>query len=847
MGKFATPSPLTPEQRGQVVILAAVSGDVAPGGKTLIVAYWQPVPGVTGYNLYRWQEPGSPPKKSLNKTPIARVQSCAALKALVPEGSKEWKMLAAAFSSATVRQTVEIVPHQGSLARLNRASILAGPAGIAAPLEVSRLSPGLVLRPASPCDAIERGLTADEEDVFHVLANLNLPIRLAAGLGYRDEAVTAGEEYTYELRGVLESGEEAPWRAKVTVVAGVQVLPDPPEGVAAQGGDRQVLVTWIRNPHAAGFDVQRSTLPAGPYHLANDDPVLYDVTQDVHGESLPAPGPGFLDWQRWDDDGLPIPHQVGGVFLDGPANYEAYYYRVASRDVLGRIGLWSAPASATPTRSTPPLAPAGFSVLPNRTSTPGLSLTWRKVTRDVQGHQILDPVQTYRIHRAETMEALEDIATLPAHLVATVGAVPTDKTTPVLTWIDADPALQAPYGEKDFWYRLQCVDALGLVSDPSAVLSGRVPDVRPPGPTKVVGSKGKAASITVFWEPNSEPDLAGYQIYRSLCDFGRPYQPIVGGGKPGRHEEEPNEPKEGRKLPCEFILVGDVSRPEAEERLEAEGSIFFEDTSVPAGSPVCYAYWVRAYDLSGNLYEGDRGCPASPAEYVCQRLLEETPPPVPILAALKARNNGVRIEWISSPVQDLRAFHIYRSDKENGPLEFVGGVLTDGTVLPGKWEGLEPKCEDIPAEAMPPAVRAHFLDAKVEPNRIYWYRVSALDWLGNESEGADLTRIPAVSTFTYTTDLPLPPAVLAPDGEPVEGCGLEVRWDPAFDPDALEGFLIYRSTAPSGPFRQVSGLVRDNRFEDRSALKGTNYWYQVQALDRRGSTSEPSPAVAHSY
>ncbi len=103
--------------------------------------------------------------------------------------------------------------------------------------------------------------------------------------------------------------------------------------------------------------MQRSTMPAGFYQLASQEPSIYDVTKDVHGEDLPSPRPGFLDWQRWDDDGLPISHMEAGLPVDGPLNGVTYYYRVASRDILGRRGAWSALAWATPVRSTPPLAP----------------------------------------------------------------------------------------------------------------------------------------------------------------------------------------------------------------------------------------------------------------------------------------------------------------------------------------------------------------------------------------------------------------------------------------------------------------------------------------------------------
>ena len=832
MGRIANPHPLTPEERGKAILLRATSGEVAPDGKTRVAVYWQPVPGAAGYNLYRWKAAGRPPRQPLNKAPIRRVRTCEELKQVIPEGSAEWEMLARAFSSATVRKTLKVVPHQGGQARLDRTSILADPGGAGGLRAVSALSPGLVLRPASPCDAIERGLTEDEEAIFEALANANLKIRLAAGLATVDEAATPGVEYTYELRGVLDGGGEASWRAQVIVVAGLFALPDPPAGVAAEGGDRQVLVTWNRNVYATGYDVQRSTIPAGFYQLASEEPSIYDVTKDVHGEDLPSPRPGFLDWQRWDDDGLPISHMEAGLPVDGPRNGVTYHYRVASRDILGRRGAWSAPVWATPVRSTPPLAPTGFRIDENAVPT-GLALSWKKVTRDVNKHQIQDATQTYRIYRAETMDKLEDVATLVAHLRATVSAVPTDATTPTLNWTDSDPGLVPPYGEKDFWYRLICVDAMGLASDPSAVLAGRVRDTQPPGPTKMVGSDGGAKSITVYWAPNSEPDLAGYQVYRSVCDYGKPYLP-----------KDERKHRQG----CDFVLVGQVSLAEAKEQLEEGGSIHFEDTSVPEGSPLCYAYWVRAFDLAQNLYMGNAGCPAGPDEYVCQRLYEETPPPVPIVSALKARNEAVLIEWIASPVQDLRAFHVYRSDEENGALTWVGGALTDGTVLADRWAGIKPKCEEIPAEAKPPAVRACFLDTGVEPNRVYWYRVSALDWLGNESEGADLMRIPAVSTFTFSTDRPPTPVVAAPGSAmPAEGCGLEVRWDPAFDGATLKGFLVFRSTAAGGPYRQVSGVVQGNEFADEGALRGTDYWYRVQAVDPGGRTSDASAPVKYRY
>jgi hypothetical protein len=589
-----------------------------------------------------------------------------------------------------------------------------------------------------------------------------------------------------------------------------------------------VLTTWNRNPYAFSYLVQRADVPGGPYRDLHQEAILYDITHGLDGQRLATPKPGFLDHQRWSEDGLPISHDVDGTAVDGPRNFFTYYYRVASLDILGRPGGWSAAVSAKPLDTTPPMSPTDLKVDPYL-SAPGLSISWRKVTHDVAGHREQAGQHTYRIYRGETLEELEDPAALPARLVGDCTALPGSLTDMTVTWIDEDPLLSPPYGEKDFWYRVQCVDAHGNESVPSAVVRGRLPDTRAPGYTVMLDSKGFADHIRVYWEPNSEPDLAGYQVYRSICDCGKPYVP-------------PDQKKKG----CDFSFIGEVSRNEAEARLAAEGSVYFDDYSVPSGSPLCYAYWIKAFDLSGNLYQSETGCPEHDGEYLCQRLYEESPPPAPIITGLKARNNGVLVEWIASPIQDLKAFHVYRSHKEDDAPEFVGCVFLGGTVDAKPWAGLQPTCEDIPAVLEPDMAKGDFLDTTVEPNTTYWYRVSALDWLGNESEAPDLRRLPAVSTFTYSTDRPPAPAVLPPEASPRVGCGLVVCWDPHFHA-GLQGFLVFRGRSQFGPFRQVSSLLQGNRFEDPGALRGIDYWYGVQAVDHRGKLSEPSSPVRHSY
>ena len=426
---------------------------------------------------------------------------------------------------------------------------------------------------------------------------------------------------------------------------------------------------------------------------------------------------------------------------------------------------------------------------------------------------------------------MEDLATLPAKQVGWINANPQDPASAGLSWTDSDPILLPPYGEKTFYYRLRCADPFSNLSAPSAIIAGRIPDTTPPGPTQVDSADGFEDHIRVYWNPNNEPDLAGYQIYRGICDHGVIYTP--------GHQDKP----EGR---CDLILVGQVTLDEAKQMLEKTGKIFFDDFSVPEGSPLCYAYWVRAYDFSQNLYAGHGGCPGSHSEYVCMRLLEKTPPPAPVITGLRARNHAVLVEWIGSPVQDLHAFHVYRSDHEFDPPVFLACVLTDGTVLASPWTGLPPACGDIPAEPNPLTAHGQYLDETAVPQQIYWYRVSALDWLGNESEATSLTTLPSSSTFTYTCDLPATPVVKPMGSQPDKGCGLEIQWDPIFDPLLVKGFVVFRRASGS-PYRQVSSIVAGNAYTDNAARRGVDYWYCVQAVDLDGRLSKPSVPLLYHY
>ena len=221
------------------------------------------------------------------------------------------------------------------------------------------------------------------------------------------------------------------------------------------------------------------------------------------------------------------------------------------------------------------------------------------------------------MYRAETREDLEDLAALGSHLVATLLANPQDVTTPLVTWTDLDPILVPPYGAK-----------------PSSTACGRRPvrqRQRAVGRHQRGGARHPAAgadrprrsparrttSASVEAEHRARP--------RRLPDLPwrlRPRLHLRPRAHRTKNKDGKVETRGETRCHCDMTLVGDVPLGDAKIRLAADGEIWFEDFSVPEGSPLCYGYWVRAYDQAGNLYAQPSGCPQA-GGVRCARLRED--------------------------------------------------------------------------------------------------------------------------------------------------------------------------------------------------------------------------------
>jgi len=649
---------------------------------------------------------------------------------------------------------------------------------------------------------------------LQALAQAQWQVAVVLGQGYVDSGVPVGPQ-SYSVHGInLGGGDTGRIYPPVSIVAGAPVSVPAPTGVTASIGDSRVLLYWTAQPRAAGYAVYRSASAAGPFQLVSDG-TSGEVRQTLDGTSI-APSPGFLDAVQWTPEGLPS---------SGPVNGNRYYYRVASVDLLGRKGPTSNPVQAVPRDSTPPVTPMDVVATANDVAHT-IEMRWSIVQLDVDGHVDSSSVTSYRLYRYNDVNAPPDTGTPVG------GPIPAPASpTLIVQAADNSPVLIQPFGEKSFWYRVQAIDGAGNASAFSAAAEAHLKDFTPPAAVAGLAALGFDNYIKLTWTPNGEADLEGYGVYRSLCHNGicNPCDPAVDKSKPTN--------------PCTgpYALIATIGVPAA-----TSTDVTFEDRTIPSRSPVCYSYWIRAFDRAQNVGGGLPNAvnvPGPADKTVCARLVDKTPPEAAIITGLPARSDSVQVQWIGAPVQDIAAYHVYRSNQKDSGYAFVGGmtvaippalpaVLTSRYTPPATVG-----CDGIPLTLFETLSVGAFVDTSVVAKRTYWYKVVGIDQSGNE---ASLNAAVPISTFTYSSATPAVPLITSVAATTALEVGLAIDWSPPFDPAKVVGYAVFRSDSEAGQYRQIGSVVSASRYVDVAVAKGVTYWYKVAAVGLRGQISATS-------
>lgn len=380
-------------------------------------------------------------------------------------------------------------------------------------------------------------------------------------------------------------------------------------------------------------------------------------------------------------------------------------------------------------------------------------------------------------------------------------------------------------------------------------------DTTPPAAPVNLTATGTVSGVALNWNDNSEADLKGYNVYRSINGAGftkinpslivKPTSQYNDTDAPvnvaatyyvkavdnSNNESAASNTATGTRLP-------DVTPPAAPANLTATGSASgialdwnnnsesdlagynvyrsesaagpfakinpalltsssYNDTS--AVEAITYYYYVRAVDVSGNE--------SAPSTTRNASRPNTTPPATPLELSALSRNDGILLDWLDNNESDLAGYNVYRSDSASGTFTKLNSSLLTAST---------------------------YLDTGAPRNKVSYYRVEAVDTSGNKSG-------PATANATRPSlNAPAPPAASSRLIR-LQGGAAVLDWGDSGESD-LKGYNVYRSTSPSGPFQKLNATpLTASTFTDSALPAAPTLFYRIVAVDTSDLESAPLP------
>ncbi|MGW1715771.1 PA14 domain-containing protein [Streptomyces sp. NPDC002156] len=501
-----------------------------------------------------------------------------------------------------------------------------------------------------------------------------------------------------------------------------------------------------------------------------------------------------------------------------------------------------APRTSTAVDKVKPLAPTAPTVTYDKT-TGKAKLTWAKNKEmDLAGYKVF--------------RRLKDAA---------FGTKPLTTTTST-SYTDAP----LPETGATYYYEVRAYDKAGNVSTGSADKAVTTVDTTAPAAPTGVSDNGTitpVAEANLNWYPNTEPDLAGYRVYRSASEpvaltadnlvsgsswTGSWYDdklPPTGGSfyyvitavdthgnesaasltavyesvdttKPTFAPDDLKAVDGERGVSLTWTWGPDADEDIAYFYVYRDGIGFttagesYVDTEI--GRSTTHTYWVRAVDRQGNFG------PASDSVTV-DHVGDYTAPAAVTGLTATAMENGVRLDWDDSPAEDVADYRIHR------------GVYADGA-----WT-----YTDITDSLPYSSVWSRNWDPNLPDGEKLRYVVAAIDNDGNvldigSATSVDVAELNVIPTETYPDES----AILHLESEDFAGeAHLTVNYTADRDTYGTAiGYHVYRWDRAKGAYARLTETPRPvtkNHYSDYAAPTGTTLFYKVTAVYADGTESAP--------
>jgi fibronectin type 3 domain-containing protein len=397
---------------------------------------------------------------------------------------------------------------------------------------------------------------------------------------HTDRGLINGTSYWYRIRGVNLVGAESEPTDPIEVVPRDRTPPPPPTGLQGRVLEGRALLRWLRVEvdDLAGYAVYRALDFSGPFQRV-----------------APAKGQDAILAPAFFDAGM----RPGDIF----------WYHVTSLDASGNESRPSDVIQVFLEDTVPPDAPAGVEAVGGED---GIRLSWQENRED--------DLAGYLVERGTDQEG----PFFGLH------SDPLDE----LGYLDPVPE----HSQTEYAYRVVAIDDAWNRSAASDVVTARRPDAIPPAPPALYAVRLEEDRVVLEWGRSSEPDVAGYRVYRS--DDDNRFEPV--------HRE---------LIPAEATSFED--RPDGGER---------------------YLYRMTAVDASSNE--------SPPTASVTVVYMDVVPPDPPTGFRGEVVDGAVSLQWRVYTEADWEAIVLYRTDQDGrrrvlGRLAPDRSSFTDRRVQPG--------------------------------------------------------------------------------------------------------------------------------------------------------------------
>lgn len=208
----------------------------------------------------------------------------------------------------------------------------------------------------------------DENKMANILGTMIMPeLAVIRGIGYVDRDIKAGISYEYKVNLITTRGN-VPFTRAVKVVA-ENHFPKKPKHFTVTGQNNEIHLNWdIPESPNAGYDIFRAGSLNGRYEQINRKRILI-----IEAKNSKNKNPCFIDKE----------------VMPG----RTYWYKVAGRDALGNLGIYSDTRSAKAIDKTPPFEP----------NLKKIKLSRQKIVLLEWKHKYTKDVNEFRIYRSRNI------------------------------------------------------------------------------------------------------------------------------------------------------------------------------------------------------------------------------------------------------------------------------------------------------------------------------------------------------------------------------------------------------------------------------------------------------------